>query len=132
MELPTPKDLELDSTRRDLARVLISLFDSWELSAHERMELLSLSPGQRNALAQYRHGHRALPLTRDALDRAGMLLGIHRDLRELFPEDQALRCTWIRRRNRLLGQSSPLSVMLQDGLVGVFKIARFAESQVAS
>lgn len=110
---------------------LIALFDRWELSNDERMELLSLSPGQRRALAQFRRGQRALPFTRDALDRAGLLLGIHRGLGELFPEDQALRFTWIRRRNELLAQSSPLSIMVRDGLVGVFRIARLVESQVA-
>jgi hypothetical protein len=131
MERLTPTDLTLDTTRRDLARELIALFDRWELSSHQRMELLSLSPGQQKALNQYRCGQRALPLTRDALDRAGLLLGIYRGLGDLFPEDQALRLTWIRRRNRLLDQLSPLDIMMRDGLVGVFRIARLVEAQVA-
>jgi hypothetical protein len=131
MQRLTPTDLTLDTTRRDLARGLLALFDHWELSNHQRMEILSLSPGQRKALNQYRCGQRALPFTRDALDRAGLLLGIYHRLGDLFPEDQVLRLTWIRRRNRLLGQSSPLDVMMSDGLVGVFRIARLVESQVA-
>jgi hypothetical protein len=131
MEPLIPTDLTLDATRRDLARQLIAVFDRWGLSNHQRMDLLSLSPGQRKALNQYRCGQRALPFTRDTLDRAGLLLGIYRGLGDLFPEDQALRLTWIRRRNRILDQLSPLEVMMRDGLVGVFRIARLVESQLA-
>jgi hypothetical protein len=130
MKSLTPTDLTLDATRRDLARELIALFDRWELSNHQRMELLSLSPGQRKALNQYRRGQRAFPCTRDALDRAGLLLGIYRGLGDLFPEDRALRHAWIRRRNQVLDQLSPLDIMMRDGLVGVFRVARFVESQV--
>ena len=131
MEVFESADLTLETTRRDLARAIIAMFDRWGLSSDQRMELLSLSPGQRKTLNQYRCGQRALPLTRDALDRAGLLLGIYRGLRDLFPEDQALRLTWMRRRNRLLDQFSPLDIMMRDGLIGVFRIARLVESQVA-
>lgn len=125
---PSP-DLAADATRRDLARVLAALFAKWELPGDTQLALLGLSPESRKLLTQYRRGERALPNTRDTLDRAGYLLGIHKGLRLLFPEDPALRYGWIKRRNALLGDRPPLDVMLADGLVGLARIARFVDFQ---
>ena len=125
---PSP-DLAADATRRDLARVVAALFAKWELPGDTQLALLGLSPESRKLLAQYRRGERALPNTRDTLDRAGYLLGIHKGLRLLFPEDPALRYGWVRRRNGLLGNRAPLDVMLADGLVGLARIARFVDFQ---
>lgn len=128
--LPAPSpDLAADATRRDLARVLAALFAKWELPGDTQLALLGLSPESRKLLTQYRRGERALPNTRDTLDRAGYLLGIHKGLRLLFPEDPALRYGWIKRRNALLGDRPPLDVMLADGLVGLARIARFVDFQ---
>ena len=126
---PSAPDLADDGTRRDLARVVAALFGKWELPGDTQLALLGLSPESRKLLAQYRRGERALPNTRDTLDRAGYLLGIHKGLRLLFPEDPALRYGWIRRRNALLGDRTPLEVMLADGLVGLARIARFVDFQ---
>lgn len=125
---PLP-ELAAEPTRRDLARVVTALFARWELPGDSQLALLGLSPESRKLLAQYRRGERALPNTRDTLDRAGYLLGIHKGLRLLFPEDSTLRYGWIKRRNRLLGDRTPLAVMLEDGLVGLARIARFVDFQ---
>ena len=125
---PLP-DLADEATRRDLARVLAALFARWDLPGDAQLALLGLSPESRKLLPQYRRGERALPNTRDTLDRAGYLLGIHKGLRLLFPEDPALRYGWIKRRNALLGDRPPLDVMLADGLVGLARIARFVDFQ---
>lgn len=128
---PTPAvaDLVDDATRRDLARVLAALFEHWALPADQQLALLGMSPESRKVLAQYRRGERALPAGRDTLDRAGYLLGIHKGLRMLFPEDRALRYGWVHRRNALLDGHTPLEVMLRDGLIGVARIARFVDFQ---
>ena len=126
---PLAPDLADDGARRDLARVVAALFGKWELPGETQLALLGLSPESRKLLAQYRRGERALPNTRDTLDRAGYLLGIHKGLRLLFPEDPALRYGWVRRRNALLGDRTPLDVMLADGLVGLARIARFVDFQ---
>lgn len=125
---PSP-DLAADATRRDLARVVAALFARWELPGDTQLSLLGLSPESRKLLAQYRRGERALPNTRDTLDRAGYLLGIHKGLRLLFPEDPVLRYGWIKRRNGLLGDRAPLEVMLEEGLVGLARVARFVDFQ---
>lgn len=127
--LPEIPDLARDEARRDLARVLAALFEKWALPTEQQLALLGMSPESRKVLAQYRRGERALPNSRDTLDRAGYLLGIHKGLRMLFPEDPELRFGWVRRRNRLLEGRTPLEVMLEDGLVGLARIARFVDFQ---
>jgi len=124
-----PVDLSDDQARRDLARILAALFAKWELANDAQLALLGLSPESRKVLSQYRRGERALPNSRDTLDRAGYLLGVHKSLRLLFPEDEALRYRWVHLRNRLLGERTPLQVMLEDGLVGVARVARFVDFQ---
>lgn len=119
-----------ESARRDLARVVAALFRKWELPAETQLALLGMSPESRKVLTQYRRGERALPNSRDTLDRAGYLLGIHKGLRLLFPEDEVLRYDWVHRRNRLLGERPPLQVMLDEGLVGLARVARFVDFQL--
>lgn len=118
-----------EATRRDLARVVASLLGKWQLPADAQLALLGLSPESRKVLAQYRRGERALPNSRDTLDRAGYLLGIHKGLRLLFPEDETLRFGWVQRRNRLLGERTPLQVMIEDGMLGLARVARFVDFQ---
>jgi hypothetical protein len=120
-------DLADEATRKDLARVLSALFDRWGLSAEMQLSLLGMSPESRKLLAQYRRGERALPNSRDTLDRAGYLLGIHKGLRLLFPEDETMRFSWVARRNTLLDERTPLAVMVEDGMLGLMRIARFVD-----
>lgn len=122
-------DLADDTTRKDLARLVARLFARWELTGELQLALLGMSPQSRKVLAQYRAGERALPNSRDTLDRAGYLLGIHKALRLLFPEDAQLRYSWVHRRNTALEGNTPLQVMIQDGLVGLARIARFVDFQ---
>lgn len=118
-----------EEQRRDLARVVTILLERWALPTDTQLALLGMSPESRRLLTQYRRGERALPNTRDTLDRVGYLLRIHTGLRLLFPEDEALRYKWVSQRNRLLAERSPLDVMLEEGLVGLARVARLIEFQ---
>ncbi|MES2820257.1 MAG: MbcA/ParS/Xre antitoxin family protein [Pseudomonadota bacterium] len=118
-----------DDARRDLARVVSALFERWQLDSELQMQLLGMSPKSRKLLPKYRAGDSALPGNRDTLDRSGYLLGIHKGLRLLFPEDEQLRFSWIHRRNRALDGETPLEVMVRDGLLGIARIARLIDFQ---
>ena len=115
--------------RRDLARVITALFDRWKLDTELQMQLLGMSPKSRKLLPRYRSGDQALPGSRDSLDRAGYLLGIHKGLRLLFPEDEELRFSWVHRRNLALEGATPLEVMVRDGLIGIARVARLVDFQ---
>jgi len=126
---PSTGDLAEDVVRHDLARVVAALLDKWQLPTETQLALLGMSPESRKVLPQFRRGERPLPNTRDTLDRAGYLLGIHKSLRMLFPEDETLRYSWVHRRNRMLDDREPLQVMVDEGLVGLAKVARFVDFQ---
>ncbi|CDZ95316.1 MbcA/ParS/Xre antitoxin family protein [Pseudomonas saudiphocaensis] len=115
--------------RRVLARVVTALFDRWKLDTEVQMQLLGMSPKSRKLLPRYRNGEQALPGSRDNLDRAGYLLGIHKGLRLLFPEDEELRFSWVHRRNLALEGATPLEVMVRDGLIGIARVARLVDFQ---
>ena len=69
--------------------MVTQLFELWRLSVGEQAALLGLSADNRSTLARYRKGD-PLADSRDLLDRAGHLLGIHKSLRILFPHDREL------------------------------------------
>ncbi|MFB9068948.1 MbcA/ParS/Xre antitoxin family protein [Pseudofulvimonas gallinarii] len=118
-----------EQVRRDLARTLVALFARWELTTAEQMLLLGMSPESRKLVRAYQRGDQPLPDSRDCLDRAGYLLGIHKGLRLLFPEDEALRWSWVKRRNSALAGERPLDVMLAGGLIGIARVARLVDFQ---
>lgn len=118
-----------EGARRDMARVVFALFDRWDLTLELQLSLLGMSSANRKILPLYRRGERALPNDRDTLDRAGYLLGIHKGLRLQFPEDEFLRYRWIKVGNRKLDGRTPLQIMVEEGLVGVARVARFVDFQ---
>lgn len=119
-------DLYSKESREALAKALTNLFNLWSLSNTEQLDLLGLSHGSRSVLSKYRKGG-ALPKSRDMLDRAGWLLAIHKALRLLYPYNEDIRYSWIKRRNQLLENKTPLEVMLDEGLVGICKISRYLD-----
>lgn len=118
-----------EAVRRDLARVVYALLDRWDLPDELQLNLLGMSPESGELLPRYRSGERALPNSRDTLDRAGFLLEIHKGLRLLFPESQSLRYGWVKIGNRMLEGRTPLEVMVAGGFLGVARIARFVDFQ---
>lgn len=123
-------DLKAGDMHKDLARVVATLFEKWGLSAEEELSLLGMSLESRKVLAAYRRGERTLPDSPDTLERARYLLNIHKGLRLLFPENAEMRYGWVKFPNRVLEGKTPLKVMLDDGLVGVVRIARFIDFQL--
>lgn len=115
--------------RKALAQALMRLFDQWDLDNAARLNLLGLSEKSRALLPKYRAGDQGLPQNRDALDRAGWLLAIHKALRLLYPENETLRHDWVKRRNRALDNRAPLEIMTERGLIGVANVARYLDYQ---
>jgi len=120
-------DLASRESRARLASMLMRLFEHWELSLPEQAELLGLSSASRSTLARYRAGE-PLAESRDLLDRAGHLLGIHKSLRLLFPHDRDLAYRWMTQPNRRLG-ARPVDVVVRDGFEGLLAIRRYLDFQ---
>jgi hypothetical protein len=123
---PEPQaDFKTREARECLARMVTQLFEHWRLSTTEQAALLGLSPDNRSTLARYRKGE-PLADSRDLLDRAGHLLGIHTSLRTLFPQDRDLAYRWMTTPNRRLA-ARPVDIVIERGFEGLLAIRRYLE-----
>lgn len=108
-------------TRTTLAKAITRLFDEWRLDNPERATLLGLAGNSRTTLNRYRSG-KPLGNSRDLLDRAGHLLGIHKNLMLLFPENPEIRNAWMSTANRRFGSKTPIQVVDEQGLTGLLMV----------
>lgn len=120
-------DTSSREARSRLAVMVTRLLDHWRLSMPEQAEVLGLSPASRSTLARYRSGE-PLADSRDLLDRAGHLLGIHKSLRLLFPHDRELAYRWMTQPNRRLGQR-PVDLVIERGFEGLLAVRRYLDFQ---
>lgn len=119
-------NIESGEARKKLARMVTRLFELWNITTADQLELLGLSRTSRAQLSKYRNGG-AVPSSRDMLDRIGWLLSIHKSLRLLYPRNENIRYTWVKRRNRILDDHRPLDIMKHQGLIGVARVARYLD-----
>jgi hypothetical protein len=113
--------------RSRLAAMVTRLLDLWGLAAAEQAEVLGLSAGSRSTVVRYRGGE-PLADSRDLLDRAGHLLGIHKSLRLLFPHDRDLAYRWMTQPNRHLG-ARPVDLIRERGFEGLLAVRRYLDFQ---
>jgi len=118
-------DLRNRDARARLARMMVELFDHWELAAPDQALLLGLSPDSRATVARYRKGE-PLADSADLLARAGHLLGIHKALRIFFPHDRDLAYRWVGQRNSRFGRA-PLDIMKEHGFEGILAVRRYLD-----
>jgi hypothetical protein len=123
--IPEPDKAEA----RGLTRLVTNLFDKWNLTSEEQLDLLGLSANSRSLLSAYRKGAKTIPSSRDTMERVAWLLSIHKSLRLLFPRNPEIRYTWVKRRNLALNNLTPLEVMRQGGILGLTFISRHLDHQ---
>jgi len=122
----TRTNIENSDARSKLALMVTRLFEHWNLPTADQLELLGLSRTSRAQISKYRNGG-AVPSSRDMLDRIGWLLSIHKSLRLLYPRNENIRYTWVKRRNRILDDQRPLDIMTYQGLIGIARVARYLD-----
>jgi hypothetical protein len=122
-----PADVASRDARARLAAMVTKLLEHWQLGAAEQAAVLGLSTASRSTLARYREGE-PLADSRDLLDRAGHLLGIHKSLRILFPYDRDLAYGWMTQFNRRLG-ARPVDLVIEHGFEGLLALRRYLDFQ---
>lgn len=120
-------DISGREARARLAAMVTKLLEHWHLTAPEQAEVLGLSAASRSTLNRYRSGE-PLADSRDLLDRAGHLLGIHKSLRLLFPRDRDLAYRWMTQPNRRLG-ARPVDLVIEHGFEGLLAVRRYLDFQ---
>lgn len=112
-----------DVLKRNTQNV-IALFKHWGLKNEEECSLLGgISPAQ---LAKFKKGL-AFIHGRDTIERVGHLLGIHKNLRILYPYNRDVVYRYIKARNLQLNNLSPLEIMLEQGYIGIAQMRRFTD-----
>ncbi|MFM9969082.1 MAG: MbcA/ParS/Xre antitoxin family protein [Burkholderiales bacterium] len=123
--MSTVLDKPVNSDRRSrkrLARVLVALFDHWQIAVADQASLLGLSTDSRATVARYRKGE-PLAGNTDLLARAAHLLGIHQSLRIMFAHDRDLAYRWVCTANRRFNDRAPLEIM-RKGYEGILVVRR--------
>jgi hypothetical protein len=112
--------------RKAIAGMLMKLFDHWKLTTEEQRDILGFSPTNRAVLTRYRKGE-ALSGSRDTLERAGHLLGVHKNLRLLFPHNRDLAYAWMKSRNRAFDNLTPTEVIRKFGFAGLLMVLAYLD-----
>jgi hypothetical protein len=118
-------DLNRSEERKRLAKMVVSLFDHWQLSTSEQAAALGLSEANRSTISKYRHGN-PLAAQRDLLERAGHLLAIHKSLRIIFPQNRDLAYRWMTAPNSILG-ARPIDIVRERGFEGLAALRRYLD-----
>jgi CTP:molybdopterin cytidylyltransferase MocA len=112
--------------RGALAQMVMTLLDHWQLSTEDQAALLGLASGNRAALANYRSG-KPIGTSRDQYERVGHLLGIHKNLRLLFPHNRELAYRWMSTRNKAFDNLTPVDVVKQWGFAGLLMVRAYLD-----
>ncbi len=118
-----------ESTSQDrgaLAKMVMTLLDHWQLSTEDQAALLGIAASNRTALARYRKGE-AIGTSRDQYERVGHLLGIHKNLRLLFPQNRDLVYRWMTTRNKAFGNLTPVEVIKEWGFAGLLMVRGYLD-----
>jgi hypothetical protein len=108
--------------------MVLALFDHWGLPPEDQLVLLGLDPSSRSTLSRYRRGA-PLAGSRDLLDRAGHLLGIHKALRILYPRNRELAYRWMTTRHARFGNKTPVEVVREHGFAGLLMVRAYLDEE---
>lgn len=127
-ELATHDSQRLDSpeARSSVARMLMKMFHNWQLPTRDALALMGLAESNRGALSRYEQGQ-PISNSRDQLDRAATLLGIHKSLRLLFPENRDLAYQWMSTANRTFEGKTPVEIVREHGFVGLLMVRAYLD-----
>lgn len=119
----TTDKLEID--RSKAAKMVMKLFDNWELQTEEATALLGLSKDNRTALSKYRKGE-PISNSRDSLERLSHLFAIHKNLRLLYPQREVCYA-WMKRRNGAFDGLTPVEVIDKYGFRGLLMVRSYLD-----
>ncbi len=83
--------------------------------------MLGIASSNRAALSNYRSG-KPIGTSRDQYERVGHLLGIHKNLRLLFPQNRDLVYQWMSTRNKAFDNLTSVEVVKEWGFAGLLMV----------
>jgi Protein of unknown function (DUF2384) len=116
----------ISEDRGALAKMVMTLLDHWKLPTDDQAALLGLATSNRSALMRYRKGE-AIGTSRDQYERVGHLLGIHKNLRLLFPQNRDLAYRWMSTRNKAFENLTPVDIVREWGFSGLLMVRAYLD-----
>lgn len=114
-------DLTYDD-RIQLARLIVTLLDSWQVPEAAQIALLGLPPDTPTVILRRYYENTPLPDEPLLNERIEHLIGIADALRTSWPHNAHMGAIWMNRPNNRFDGRTPLSVLIEDGLPGFFAI----------
>ena len=118
--------IAVSQDRGALAKMVMALLDHWNLPTEDQAALLGIAASNRAALTRYRKGE-PIGTSRDQYERVGHLLGIHKNLRLLFPQNRDLAYRWMSTRNKAFDNLTPVDVVREWGFAGLLMVRAYLE-----
>ena len=118
--------IAVSQDRGALAKMVMVLLDHWNLPTEDQAALLGIAASNRAALTRYRKGE-PIGTSRDQYERVGHLLGIHKNLRLLFPQNRDLAYRWMSTRNKAFDNLTPVDVVREWGFAGLLMVRAYLE-----
>lgn len=113
----------------NIIRMLMKLFDYWKLPEDQQLILLNLSKDEQLTSTKLRNRQR-LDCNSETLERAATLLTIHKSLRKLFPKNRDLAYAWISQPNKAFDGLTPMQLIIQSGLKGMYVTKKYLDNQL--
>lgn len=126
MNAVVEREVPIAQDRGTLAKMVMTLVDHWKLDTEDQAGLLGLAPSNRAALGRYRRGE-PIGSSRDQYERVGHLLGIHKNLRLLFPHNRDLAYRWMTTRNKAFENRTPVEVINEWGFAGLLMVRAYLD-----
>lgn len=118
-----------DAETGAMLRAFFNLAKRWALGDQEGRILLG-SPAART-YARWKTGQiEPSRISRDTRERLSILMGIHKNLRYLFP-DPARGYAWLRKPNQAFGGASALNRLLAGSITDLFAVRAYLDAERA-
>ena len=126
MRVAAEREVTASHDRGALAKMVMVLLKHWKLSTEDQAALLGIASSNRAALSNYRSG-KPIGTSRDQYERVGHLLGIHKSLRLLFPQNRDLAYRWMTTRNKVFDNLTPVDVVKEWGFTGLLMVRGYLD-----
>jgi len=107
-------------------KAFVRMMDEWEIAVADRCAMLGDIP--RTTYHKWARGD-VSALSRDQLERIGIVLGVYKGLQLLFADAAGLR-RWLKSKNRdyAFGGLSPVERMSQGGMTDLYAVRQYVDA----
>ncbi len=110
-------------TIADLAPQVMNMLEEWKVTPKYCLDLMGVGElAKPRDLVRFRDKSKAFPFSQDIAERFEQIIGIYEALHTAHPHSRDMRSLWLRRKHRRFNKSSPMALMLSDGLQGMVRV----------